>query len=129
MSCYSPGHLPVYQPGKPHTAKYALPGVFTEIPCRVCAGCRMDRTNYWEDRLNYARLETKSSAFVTFTYDMWRVPLNSRGVATLVRDDLTRFIDRLRRQVSYHGVPSDLCDKKWSYYAVGEYGGSFLRPH
>lgn len=124
MSCSNPSFERVYTPDK----RRFYTGMYVKRPCRWCLNCRIDKRNYWEDRLNYERLRMKSSAFVTFTYDDYRIPLNSHGVPSLRRKDFTRFIDRLQRQLNYHGLP-DFCFSDWSYYAVGEYGDQFGRPH
>lgn len=105
-----------------------LIGIYDAYPCRWCMQCRIDRRNYWEDRLNYAHLVHKSAAFVTFTYDDFRVPLNMYGQPTLRKSDWTKFRDNLKRQLRYHGYPK-LCFPDYKYYVVGEYGDQFGRPH
>lgn len=65
-------------------------------------------------------LEYKDNMFLTLTYDDEHLKFMPSGRATLVRDDLTRFWKRLRK---------DLGDKKIKYYACGEYGDNTLRPH
>lgn len=109
--------------------KKKLIGIYERRPCRRCKLCKIDRQNYWEDRLEYEHIQKVSSAFVTFTYDAYRCPIGKTGNLTLEREEIKQFIDRLQAQTRYHGVPSNLCKKDWTYYGVGEYGGKFGRPH
>lgn len=108
--------------------KKKLVGIYDAYPCRWCMNCRVDRRNYWEDRLNYAHLVHKSASFVTFTYDDFNIPLNQYGKPTLLKRDWITFRDNLKRQLRYHGYPQ-LCFPDYKYYCVGEYGDQFGRPH
>ena len=60
------------------------------------------------------------AVFVTLTYDDDHLPPNG----TLVVDDLQKFFKRLRKEVKRRGSPD-----KIRYYACGEYGDRFGRPH
>lgn len=127
MACRNPEWIQKKTPD----GKKKLTGIYDKRPCRRCLLCKIDRRNYWEDRINWEHLEKVSSAFVTFTYDQYRVPVGKMhdGRQTLARQDFTKFIDNLQRQINYHGVPSKLCKKNWTYYGVGEYGETLGRPH
>lgn len=127
MACRNPEWVQKYTPD----GRKKIIGIYERRPCRRCLLCRIDRRNYWEDRCDWEKLEKVSSAFVTFTYDSYRIPISKylNGEATLLRDDFTKFIDRLQSGIKYHGVPSKLCKKNWTFYGVGEYGGVFQRPH
>lgn len=122
MSCNNPFYLP-HKDLRGRTVK----GIFDQIPCGWCMGCKIDRRNMWEDRINWAK-RGMSSAFVTLTYDDYKLPVNNEGTPTLRRDDFKKFIDRLRVNVA-RKRPSQLCTKNFKYYAVGEYGDTFGRPH
>lgn len=122
MSCNNPFYLP-HKDYKGHTIK----GIFDQIPCGWCMGCKIDKRNMWEDRINWAR-NGMSSAFVTFTYDEQHLPTNREGMATLRRDDFTHFIFRVRKTIERKNT-SKLNTTKFKYYAVGEYGDAFGRPH
>lgn len=124
MACW----YPFYNQRMTPDGRRKLVGIYDRFPCRWCISCRIDRRNYWQDRLDYAHLERKSAAFVTFTYDDYEIPLNHFGEPTLRRSDLVLYIKNLRRQLDYHGYPP-LCFKNFQYYAVGEYGDRFGRPH
>lgn len=81
------------------------------LPCGHCMPCRVRRKEEWTMRLLH-ELDRKSACFVTLTYSPENCP------ASLQVADLQRFFKRLRKDVS--GI---------KYYAVGEYGDSFGRPH
>lgn len=59
--------------------------------------------------------EWKNASFVTLTYDNDSLP----GDSGLHKEDFQRFMKRLRKYSGY-----DL-----KYFACGEYGGRFKRPH
>lgn len=90
------------------------------IPCGKCLGCRMDRARAWKVRLVHEADDFPDQTwFVTLTYRDECLPVTKDGEPTLRKDDLQRFMKRLR---TYSG-------RKWRYYAVGEYGGLYKRPH
>lgn len=64
-------------------------------------------------------LDHDDSAFITLTYEDEFVPVTDEGLLTLKKDDLTRFFKRLRMVLDY----------PIKYYACGEYGDKFGRPH
>lgn len=68
------------------------------------------------DELQYWGFE--NACFVTLTYDNEHLPLNG----SLVRDELSRFFKRLRKDLSND------C-RKIKCFACGEYGDQFSRPH
>lgn len=63
---------------------------------------------------------SSSAHFLTLTYNDEEIPLTSENVPTLRKDDVQRFIKRLRRLLEGQGI---------RYYAVGEYGTRTSRPH
>jgi len=71
----------------------------------------------WCFRLEKENLVSTSSCFITLTYES--PPLSPNGLQTLDRSHLTKFIKRLRKT----------CHEKLKYYAIGEYGTQFSRPH
>lgn len=71
----------------------------------------------WCFRLENEHIHSKSACFITLTYEV--PPLSPNGIPTLDRSHLTNFFKRLRH--STH--------EKLKYYAVGEYGTQFKRPH
>lgn len=97
------------------------------LPCGQCLGCRTAYAAQWANRILLEQQYHDKSYFITLTYDEEHVPIhetkNGEKVLSLEPDDLQLFIKRLRRQQSYHQ------DNKIRFYAVGEYGSQFHRPH
>lgn len=97
----------------------AEPG--TLVKCGKCPDCLSERIDNWSFRLRQESLRATSGKFVTLTYNQENVPLSANGFLTLQRKDLTDFFKRLRKAQA-KGV-------RIKYYAVGEYGTQFDRPH
>lgn len=92
------------------------------VPCGKCPNCIKRRTSAWSFRLMQEDKRSKSSLFVTLTYDTMKVPITHNGYMTIVKRDLQLFFKRLRKA----HVKENISIK---YYAVGEYGGKTKRPH
>lgn len=97
------------------------------LACGQCIGCRTKRAASWADRIIMEAKHWDKVYFLTLTYDDNNVPvsLSKDGVTsmTLEPKDLQDFIKRLRREQEYH------YSNKIRFYAVGEYGEQFHRPH
>lgn len=96
-----------------------------KIPCGQCAGCRMQKTREWADRMILELDHSKKAVFLTLTYNDDHLPVKCQVTTgqmemTLQKRDLTLFFKRLRK--FFKG-------KELRYYAVGEYGSHTLRPH
>ena len=93
---------------------------FGAIPCRIpcgkCIGCRLARSRQWAVRCVHEASLHDANAFVTLTYSPEYLP--SDGCLSV--DVLQRFFKRLRKALS--GV-------KLRYFACGEYGEMYNRPH
>lgn len=113
--------MPCFHP----ISAYALPGGgvtfnrressgrIQKIPCRNCIGCRLKKTKEWGVRCMLEAQLHRQNSWVTLTYRDETVPHGG----TLVPEDLTLFLKRLRRHVDYH------CDgQQLRYFACGEYG-------
>lgn len=122
MPCYHP--LPAWRGRRVNSATGRRPVAFRlqdgyvdralELPCGRCVGCVQDRANEWALRCEHEAKTWSSNWFVTLTYDEgWLPPGGS-----LVLSDLQDFWKRLR-----HVAPG------FRYFACGEYGENFLRPH
>lgn len=81
------------------------------VPCGHCVGCRYDRSRDWGTRCHDESLCHSDSVFVTCTYEDKWLPL------TLEPAVLSGFLKRLRHSMRFR------------FFAVGEYGGRFGRPH
>lgn len=93
------------------------------VPCGGCENCRKTRISNWSFRLLQEEKVSSSAYFLTLTYDSDNVPLTRAGYMDLSKRDLQLFFKRLRKGHSGNGE-SDI-----RYYAVGEYGGRYFRPH
>lgn len=90
------------------------------IPCGQCIGCRLEKSRQWAIRCSLESQLYQNSYFLTLTYDDEHLPKNG----SLVPEDLQKFLKRLRRYIDYHGS-----DEKIRFFACGEYGENFSRPH
>lgn len=107
------------------------------IPCGHCLNCRVDKQNQLTHRCEQELINFKCGSFVTVTYDDYNIVdkltrnKNNDLVATLKKSDSQKFIKRLRQNIK--SMPDNLlCNHKFKYLVVGEYGGDgqvFDRPH
>lgn len=115
-----------------------------KVQCGQCLPCLHKRVQGWTFRLQQHQKVNGTSLFVTLTYRTKYLPLsriidgkevitqapkyseswNVAPMPTLRKADLQLFMKRLRQIHARAGNSS-----KISYYAVGEYGGRFKRPH
>lgn len=98
---------------------------FVEVPCGRCIECRLEYSRQWANRMMFELQDHDPDTcwFVTLTYNDENLPLVMNGEqGTLVPDDMTLFLKRLRDNQRYH------YDEKIRYFYCGEYG-SLLRPH
>lgn len=87
-----------------------------QIPCGQCIGCRLERSRQWAVRCVLESSLYEDNTFVTLTYEDKHLPTGG----TLVLKHLQDFLKRLRDRVGYG---------RFRYYACGEYGDQFRRPH
>lgn len=90
------------------------------VPCGRCPPCMKRRIDAWVFRLKQEDKVSKTSKFVTLTYDPAHVPISPNGFMTLCKRDFQLYMKRLRK----------LCpNEKLKYYVAGEYGTKTKRPH
>lgn len=89
------------------------------VPCGHCIVCRVKKTKEWTLRLLMEDKNFDKSSFVTLTYDDYHLPTLPCGKNPLLKSELQLFFKRLRKRLDY----------KIKYYACGEYGDQFKRPH
>lgn len=91
-----------------------------ELPCGKCQGCRLEHSRIWAIRCVKEASMHAQNSFVTLTYRDDKLPENG----SLILRDLQLFFKRLRKALW-------LVDKnrKVRYYACGEYGDKYQRPH
>ena len=96
------------------------------VPCGKCPVCLRKRQQDWSIRIqNEAEYTEKHGGavyFITLTYDDEHLPIGD-GIPTLYKPDLSGFFKRFRQRLDYH------FDIKLRFFACGEYGDSFDRPH
>ena len=94
------------------------------VPCGRCIGCRLDYSRQWAVRCMKEVEQYKDNWFLTLDYDDDHLPIGSKGVPTLVPDDVSDFMkalrQKLKREYDFVGV---------RFFACGEYGDHSLRPH
>lgn len=103
-----------------------------QIPCGKCVGCCLAYSREWANRCYLESLTKSPNWFVTLTYNEDNLPrqffTNDDGecfeVNSLIKNDLSSFIKRLRSHYDYYDIKNDM-----SFYACGEYGSNFFRPH
>lgn len=137
MACTLPGNLKLTHP----KYDYKTGGNIYNIPlnCGKCYDCIKRRIQQWAFRLDMENKRSISALFVTLTYDTMTVPLTSKLNMTLRKKDVQDFMKRLRYYHKNHDlVRSELQlieqgkyqkRKPIKYYAVGEYGEQYGRPH
>lgn len=111
MSCITP--ITLKRPYR--TMKGELTSV---VPCGKCPMCLKRRAKEWSFRLKEELKVATSAAFLTLTYQS--PPLSFNGEATLRKKHVQDFLKRLRKARPVDGI---------RYYACGEYGTRFQRPH
>lgn len=122
MPCFHP--LPAWRGRRTNPATGRRPVAFRlddgfvdqplELPCGRCAGCVQDRANEWALRCEHESKLWFSNYFLTFTYDDAHLPPGG----SLCLSHLQDFWKRAR-----HLWPG------LRYFACGEYGEQFARPH
>lgn len=118
----------------PFGVKDKKTGETIPVPCGKCPDCRARRASGWSFRLMEECKHSLSAHFITLTYATNSLPLTNNTFPTLVKRDLQLFFKRLRKAHGKTSPGSSKCDElrvqpNIKYYAVGEYGGKFKRPH
>lgn len=86
------------------------------LPCGQCLICRITRRRKWTARLLLEHQCHKEACFITLTYGDWSLPPDQ----CVSKRELQLFFKRLRKLID---------PKQIRYYACGEYGKKFGRPH
>lgn len=85
------------------------------VPCGHCVNCKIAHSREWATRIIHEMDNHKASSFVTLTYDDDHLPENK----SISKNELQKFFKRLRKKLN---TPI-------KYFACGEYGENFERPH
>lgn len=128
--CFNPQKVKIYNNIK-HVDE------FIEVPCGKCYHCLITRVNEWVTRMTANSLNCKNTYFITLTYDSSLFgtkffsetdpvihsfnELHKKMPAPLrlEKTHLQKFFKRLRKNTG----------KKFQYFACGEYGDTWSRPH
>lgn len=117
---------------------------YLRVPCGKCEACLARRSEMWTTRLCLEDSYSKTSWFVTLTYDECNVPVLcddgsvKRGCdvdslfevpRVLKKKDFQDFFKRFRYYLRKELHLEDDQDLPISYFCCGEYGGKFGRPH
>lgn len=98
-----------------------------KYPCGNCIGCRIDKLRIWSTRCEY-EAKKRQNSFVTLTIDDLHLKFKENAsMATLDRSELRKFFDRIRVNFKAKYGKTKPYDVK--FFATGEYGGIFGRPH
>ncbi len=112
----------------------AHPTGLVSVPCGKCYECLKRRRENWAQRL-YSEMDSHLySCWITLTYDDEHIgPLyvSEANDFTLCKKDLQDFIKRLRITIDRHPrrYMRDGNSVDVRYFAAGEYGEKFGRPH
>ena len=69
------------------------------IPCGQCIGCRLDYSRRWATRLMLELQCHQTAFFLTLTYDDDHITRGNKLAYTLVPEDVTNFLKRLRKEI------------------------------
>ncbi|WNK13369.1 MAG: replication initiator protein [Microvirus sp.] len=88
----------------------------TPVPCGRCPACRINRAEDWTHRMYWEADYFQDVSFLTLTYADEFIPWDG----SLDRDAFPKFIRSLRKR---------FLGRKMKYFACGEYGERYGRPH
>lgn len=86
------------------------------VPCGRCILCRVERVRQWAVRIVHETELYNENAFITLTYDDDHLPADK----SVSLRDLQLFFKKFRKKIY---------PLKVRYFACGEYGDKFGRPH
>lgn len=99
------------------------------VPCGTCPDCRNKHISGWSIRLQWEEKRSCSAYFITLSYDDDSLKKSPNGLPTLWKSDIQKFFKRVRKV--HEGIEPSVMRPNVDirYFAVGEYGGKFGRPH
>lgn len=112
LGCYEPYWMRYED--KVHNRSFWIP-----CPCGHCINCLRNYEKAWSFRMRQEMANSRSSFFLTLTYDDNNLPYGSKPC--LFKPDYQNFIKRLRKSLGTL--------VKLRYVCCGEYGGKTDRPH
>lgn len=114
MSCYRP--IVCFKPADGGSVSFVERKDHREIklPCGNCIGCRIAKREAWAVRCWCESRMHRSNAFITLTYDEAHMPYD----LSLDYSHVQKWLRAMRQAVG-----------PFSFFAAGEYGDAYLRPH
>lgn len=101
-------------------------------PCGGCIGCRMDNQRLWTERTKSEAIKGRN-AFLTLTYDQEHLHYKEGATQpSLDKKGLQKWLDNTKHKIRLRFKKKMMPQgsrKDWKYYIIGEYGGTFQRPH
>ena len=88
-------------------------GAVLPLPCGKCLACKLSKAREWAIRCTLEASLYDDNCFITLTYDPEHLPADGKVSKKALQD----FFKRLRKITNFR------------YFACGEYGGQFHRPH
>ena len=116
MSCFHPLYGYKSSSGKWLSEQTYFKQEPMTIPCGQCTGCRSEYSRQWALRNMHEASLYADNCFITLTYNEKNLPQNN----SLEKKAFPKFIRSLRKKNK---------GTKIRYYACGEYGDNFGRPH
>lgn len=119
------------------------------VPCGRCLQCRIQYADRWATRMELELKDWQNAHFITLTYDDDHLPISNqitgeryKGIKcpldyysgknyerpTLEKDDVQRFLKRLRKQAKAKGL-EEQPERGLKLFYCGEYGEKGGRPH
>lgn len=93
------------------------------VPCGRCNFCLISYRMDWTIRIIQEQTVSESAHFLTLSYNDDYLDYSPSGKPQLEKKVLQKFFKRLRRTNEKHTT------KSIRYFAIGEYGETFHRPH
>lgn len=90
------------------------------INCGYCLACRINRTREWTQRLLHESYISKSTYFITLSYNEDNLPFDNNGNMCVCKEDVQKFFKRLRKHYPEENI---------RYFLGSEYGELGGRPH
>lgn len=115
MECFDPRSIPRPN-GKGNKDRIT-------VSCQKCVACLSRRRSIWCVRLEKELSVSRSAQFVTLTLNDSNLTYGSGEDPLLNPTDIILFLKRLRKELSKTN------ERKIRYFACGEYGDQFGRPH
>lgn len=95
------------------------------VPCGRCIECRLRRKRAWALRCEHEASLHDENCWLTLTYEDKHLPDNG----SLRKSDLQGFLKRVRAYETIDAVKERRSERRFKFFACGEYGGRFDRPH